>query len=335
MVAYKAAQTPGILARPDTGTTSFLLYGPEAGLVLDRAASLARLLSQRNKPNAEIVRLDERDLADDPDRLTVEVQTISMFAGYKVVWVRIGAQFDVDLMIELIKGGHEAFLIVEASNLRPADKLRKLFESADGAAALPCYGDTARDVVPLIEAEVARRSASITPEAKSMIIALIGSDTALARSEIAKLVLFAGEGAQIDTRHVEAIIADNGDLALDHLAQATADKAADRALRQLDRLGAAGTSAQAGLAALVRHFERLHRVIVEIDAGTPSAHALAGVRPPLSFKQRDALTRHARAWRRGRIQRVIAKLQATIAETRRRPQLERQLTEQLILELCR
>ena len=333
MVAYKAAQTARFLKHPDPKARAFLLYGPDSGLVSDRGAALAKILASGAEPEAEVIRLDERDLAQDPDRLAVEAQTLSMFAGAKVVRVRGGAGLETALA-GLMDAPLEASLVVEAGNLRPTSKLRKLFEVAGHAAALPCYSDAARDLGPLIDEELARWGAAITSDAKAGLTALLGSDMALARSEIAKLALYAGKDRAIEPDDVEAVVGDSSDIALDALAEAVADGSAQQALRHFDRLTAAGTGPQAGLIALGRYFGRLHRVVTALEAGGNSKKVLAGLRPPLSFKQRDALARQANRWNRMALQTAIEAIQSTTAQTRRRPELERALTERALLIIC-
>ncbi len=335
MVAIKAAQTPRLLANPDAAYRAFLLYGPEAGLVSDRAATLVSLLAERFEPKAEIIRLDERDLAEDPDRLAIEVQTVSMFASQKVVRIKTGPRLNVDMLSDLIGVGSDALLVVEAGNLRPTAKLRKVFEASGEAAACACYSDVARDIGPLIDQTFERCGCSVTADARTMLLALVGTDPALARSEVEKVALYAGDGAVVSAQDVETIVVDGAELALDALAQAAADKSSKRALREFDRLTAAGQSPQAGLAALARHFERLHRLIVDINTGTQPARAIAAIRPPVGYSQRDALLRQVRKWSGGDVRQGIIALQSAIAQSRRRPILERQITERALLDLCR
>jgi len=334
MVAFKAAQVQRFLAKPGAQIRAFLLYGPEPGLVADRAAALARALSGRGEPTGEIIRFDERDLAEDPDRLVVEIETLPMFGGEKVVRAKAGPRLDPGRLAELIAAKAPALIVVEAGNLRPTAKLRKVFEEDPAAAALPCYSDAARDMGPLIDAELARRGATITLEAKTTLLALVGSDPAQARAEIEKLALYVGNAQPITPQDVEAVVADGGEIALDALALAAAEGAREETLRALDRIAASGQSLQGGLAALVRHFDRLHLLAAEIEAGTAPARAVAAIRPPLGFKQRDALMRQARRWSRAGAERAILALQAATAEARRRPRLERQIAERLLLDLC-
>ena len=75
MVALKAASFPRLLKSLDPQCRAALVYGPDAGLVAERAAALADAFTGNRKDGTEMVRLDERDLADDPARLDVELAT--------------------------------------------------------------------------------------------------------------------------------------------------------------------------------------------------------------------------------------------------------------------
>src|SRR5262245_4574482 len=163
MVAYKAATVQRFLSAPDPDCRAVLLYGPDAGMVTMRSAALAKKFAGKD---AEIVQLDDRDLAEDRARLEVELRTLPMFASGKVVRIVAGQRLDVPALKELLASPLDATLIVEAGNLRPDSALRKLFESNPRAAALPCYADE-RSLAALIDAEFAAAKVSIDSNAKT------------------------------------------------------------------------------------------------------------------------------------------------------------------------
>ena len=80
MVAYKTGSFRRILEVSRTECRAGLVYGPDAGLVAERAAALADASPASARRQTEIVRLDEKDFAEDPARLEVELRTIPMFA---------------------------------------------------------------------------------------------------------------------------------------------------------------------------------------------------------------------------------------------------------------
>ena len=63
--------------------SAVLFYGTDAGLVSERAGLLARRLAERE--GSEVLRLDDADLENEPARISIELQTVAMFGGRKVV----------------------------------------------------------------------------------------------------------------------------------------------------------------------------------------------------------------------------------------------------------
>ena len=147
MVAIKTHQAEAFLRAVDRLPRAVLLYGSDLGLVLERAAQLAKRLAAQDDPAGEILRFDDTSLEDDPDRLLVEFKTVPMFAGRKILRVSTGRRITAATLKRLLDDGPlEGYLIVEAGNLRPDEALRSLFEKSTTAAAIACFPDEARDL---------------------------------------------------------------------------------------------------------------------------------------------------------------------------------------------
>jgi DNA polymerase-3 subunit delta len=79
MVALRGKDIDSFLARPDPARPIILLYGPDAGLVRERAdALIASGVDDPNDPFS-LVRLDGDDLATEPSRLVDEAMTVPLF----------------------------------------------------------------------------------------------------------------------------------------------------------------------------------------------------------------------------------------------------------------
>jgi DNA polymerase-3 subunit delta len=105
------------------------------------------------------------------------------------------------------------------------------------------------------------------------------------------------------------------------------------ALAECDRSIAAGEDAQAVLAALQRHFLRLHRMRAGLDAGRSMDEVVRGLRPPPHFKQRDALEAQCRGWSAAKLTVALARIAAAAKAARLSPALEQTLAERLLLDL--
>ena len=330
MVALKAASVARFLRSPDPASRAMLVYGPDAGLVSERAAALAKTLAEGLGRDAEVVRLDDRDFGDDPARLEVECRTRSMFASGKVVRVKAGAKLDVAALKVLFSEPFDNPLIVEAGNLRPDSALRKLFEKHAEAAALPCYADE-RGLSELIETELAKSHLSIDRETKAYLMGRLGADQALSRGEVAKLALYAQGGEQVTHDDVAAIVGDASEIALDNFVYAVSAGDAGGALRELNRLAASGTDRTVALGALSRHFTKLYLVATHKGTLEDGAKKL---RPPLHYKRRDMFLEHCRKWGARRLASTLPLIQEAVRRTRRSPDLGPVFGERLLLALA-
>src|SRR6187455_3073641 len=92
MVALRGKDIDTFLARPDPGRPVILLYGPDAGLVRERAdALMASAVDDPNDPFS-LVRLDGDELAAEPSRLVDEAMTVPLFGGRRAIRVRAGSR---------------------------------------------------------------------------------------------------------------------------------------------------------------------------------------------------------------------------------------------------
>jgi DNA polymerase-3 subunit delta len=332
MAAYKSSAVASFLRSPDPSCRAVLLYGPDAGLVAERASALAATFAKRASGSAEMVRLDDRDLAEDPARLEVELRTRPMFATCQVVRVTAGARLDVPSLKALLASPFDSALIVEAGNLRPDSALRKAFESNKSAAALPCYSDE-RNLASLIDTELAEADLRIDGETRRHLMARLGADQALSRSEVAKLALYAkGEGS-VTHDDIDAIVGDAAETALETFVYAASGGDPAEALRELKRLAASGTESQAALIALARHFTRLHKVAAAQTEGGSAEEAVKSLRPRPHFKREPEFLAHCRRLGSARLSHFLPLIQETIRHSRRSPQLEGAFTERLLLAL--
>jgi len=336
MVAIKAHQADKFLKSIDPEIKALLFYGPDVGLVSERARGAAKALSARDGENGEIIRLHDEEISENPDRLAIELNTIPMFGGQKVVHATMGRRMVAPLLGALDEPGKlESFLVVEAGNMKPTDKIRKLFEGEASTAAIACFGDGERDLKGLATAVLGERSISISSDVLEYLIARLGGDRALSRQEIEKLALYADGQADVSIEDVDAVVGDASEQALDKVAFAAALGQSGRALREFDRSVAAGLSPQAVALAVQRHFLRLHRIQMAFaDKGTLKA-AFRMARPPVHFKHEGSFTQQCRNWPVARLARALMLIQAAIRRTRMMPQTERVVSERLLIELTR
>lgn len=336
MAAVKAHQAQAYLAKPEPRHRAVLFFGSDAGLVAERAQALAKTFAARTKPEGEIVRLDDTDLDGDPGRLQVELGTVPMFGGPKIVRAAAGRRINAAALKPLLADDAllEGMLIVEGGNLKPDDALRALFEKSAAAAAIACYTDAAQDLEGLIREVLSEARLGIAPDAREALVNRLGADRALSRGEIEKLALYAQGKPEISLEDVDAIVGDVSELALDRITNAAAFGEGARAVAEYGRAVSSGEGAQTIIAATQRHFQRLHRVRAAMDRGGTLDDALRQMRPPLHFKQKDAFAAQCRLWSADRLGEALGRISAAAKAARLSSALEEPLGERLLMSLA-
>lgn len=332
----RAGQAERFVRSPPANVAAVLLFGTDPGLVSERAGELAKTLAADPKTPGEILRLDETDLSNDPDRLAVELRTMPMFGGRRILRLRAEARLKPELISDLLDGAPLAgVLIVEGGNLKPDSKLRALFVSAANAAAVACYPDDDKSLASLVGEVAAEHKLTIPTDVRDHLVSLLGADRTLSRNELEKLALYAGPGATVTIDDVDAVVGDASELGLDRISHAVAGGSAREALITCDRVVASGESPQSVILALLRHFMRLHMLSAAVDAGKPLDGALRSLRPPLHFKAQPLVQAEVRKWSLPRLANAMSLIQGTAKAARLSSLLERELTEKLIIDLSR
>jgi len=334
MVAHKTGSFQRALKSLGRDCRAALVYGPDAGLVAERASALAETFAGKDKDATEFVRLDERDLADDPARIEIELRTVSMFAKRKVVRVTANPRLDVAALKALLEDLFDGALIIEAGALRPDSALRKLFEGHPTAVAMASYVDEG-SVLDVIDAELGKAGLKIDSDTRAYLTTRLGADQALSRAEVAKLALFSAGNERVSAEDIDEIVGDSAEIAVENFVYEVSGGDAKEAVRQLARLDAAGTEPSIALAALGRHFALLHRIAAAQAAGASIDQVLRSQRPRPNFKRENALIADSRRLGAQRLLEAIPMIHDAVKWSRLNPDLNRALAERLVLALTR
>jgi len=335
MVAIKSHLADKHIHDPLKATHAYLIYGSDEGRISENASLLAKNWSKKYGDGGEIIQIDDRSIADNPDIIAIEIRSVSMFGGFSVIRLALSNRIKPDLMKELIELKPQNLVILEAGNLKPSSAMRKLFEKSKNAAAIPCFPDETRDIAQLIDEELITKGISLSSAARDMLLASLGSDRGVSRQELIKLALYAHEKPRIEVEDIEAIIGDSSQLAYDQLITLIMTGQGSPALSKLDRLLASGLT-NAGLTILLgRHLTRLYKLRVLIEGGRQAKDAVNSLRPPVHFKQRDAMVQQVTRLKLATLKKAIHLVQETVARTRMNSAFERTAVERMILILSK
>lgn len=286
------------LRAPDPGVVAVLLYGPDAGLVRERADALVAAAAEDPADPFRVCELTPADLRDDPTRLVDEAAALPFTGGRRVVRLRdvtdALAPFFARLMEEPVPPG---LVVVEAGDLPARSSLRALFTDSGTAAAIPCYRDEGKALSEVIAATLREAGLSVARDALEYLTANLGGDRALTRRELEKLVLYkAGGDGTVTLDDALACVGDTAARGLDDLVFDVADGSVTALERDLERQLAEGDSPVSILRAAARHFLRLHAAAGAVARGETPERAMAMLRPPVFSRSAERFRRQLARW---------------------------------------
>jgi DNA polymerase-3 subunit delta len=134
-VKFKSNQVDPFIARPRPDVATVLLFGPDSGLVSERAKKLALKVVPALDDPFQVSELDPDLLEREPARLVEEAQAFCLMGGRRLIRVRNADDRATAACRQLLALDDQAgFVLLEAGELAAGSKLRRLVEAAPKAA---------------------------------------------------------------------------------------------------------------------------------------------------------------------------------------------------------
>jgi DNA polymerase-3 subunit delta len=335
VVALRGRDADAFLARPDSGRPIILLYGPDAGLVRERADALMASAVDDPSDPFSLVRMDGDDLAAEPSRLVEEAMTVPLFGGRRAIRVRAGSKnfaSGVDTLAD--SPLKDCRVVIEAGDLRPESPLRKACERARTAVAIGCYPDGERDIAKLIDDELRISNLRIAADARTSLAALLGGDRQASRNELRKLALYAHGTGEVTLDDVMAVVADASELKLDPIVDGAF--AGNSALVEVEFTKAmtAGTYPGVIMSAAQRQAALLHRASLAVADGAPASAVVESGFPRLHFSRKAVVEAALRNLSPARLVLIIDQLAIAALEMRKQSALAAVIAQRALLSIA-
>jgi len=335
VVALRGKEIDAFLARPDPGRPIILLYGPDAGLVRERADTLlASAVDDLNDPFS-LVRLDGDELSAEPSRLVDEAMTVPLFGGRRAIRVRAGSRnfaSGVETLADLpLK---DCRIVIEAGELRPESPLRKTCERAKTAVAIACYPDGERDLAKLIDDELRLSNLRIAAEARATLTALLGGDRQASRNELKKLALYSHGKNEVTLDDVMAVVADASELKIDPIVDGAFAGKPELVEAEFAKAMVAGIYPGMIISAAQRQAAWLHKSALAIAEGTPISTLLDSGFPRLHFSRKANVETALRQFNATRLSSIIDQLASAALEMRKQAPLAAVIAQRALLSIA-
>jgi len=313
--------TGGRVARfldaPPDNLIGVLFFGPDRGLVKERAQAIISKWSNNPDDAFSSTVLTSDDLQSDPAKLAGEMVTLSIFGNTHLVRLRLDHERPGATISKLIREFDSrpetvaANLVIEAGDMTPRSAIRKAFEAAVHFAAIGCYPDTLSDIANLIRQELNAVNISIKPNALNLWVPRLEGDRAMARSEIEKMISYKGagleSGAVVTPEDIR--IASAGALAgsLDDIVLSVMSGRVQDADSLIQRAFMTKIQSAIILRALQRHIQKLLEAKTLVSSGQTARGAMKSLRPPVFPMQERMFLAQLNRWPERALAQVLSR----------------------------
>ncbi|TVR83752.1 MAG: DNA polymerase III subunit delta [Rhodospirillales bacterium] len=302
-----AARIEGFLDRPDPAKAAALVFGPDYGLVRERADRLVNAVAAAEDPFCR-TELPAAALRADPSRLADEAAAYSFSGGRRVVRVRDATDAIAPTFSNwLATNPAGALVVAEGGELTKRSSLRTAFEKADNAVAIACYGDDPGAVEATARAMLAAHDLVPDADALALLTARLGNDHGVTRRELEKLVVYMGGPGRVGVEDVQSAVGDATAASLHTVIEAAClgDSASlETAFQRLVAEGAVGPPSV--VRAVGRHLMRLLHAQGLMQAGMPADKALMSLRPPVFRAEQAGFRQQMALWPRHRLGQALS-----------------------------
>ncbi|MCO6188013.1 DNA polymerase III subunit delta [Rhizobium sp. L1K21] len=337
MTELKSHDFDRLLASSASLPRILLFFGPDLGLVSERAQKSATRTGVPLDDPFAVVHLTANDLTSDTGRLVDEANSIGLFGGEKLIWIK-GAANEKQLLdglnILCEDLPNSTWIIIEAADLKKNAALRKLAATQRNITSVPCYADDTKALNTLLDEILQQFQLRISSAARSILLSQLGGDRKASRNEIEKLALYCLNEDVIEEHHVTAIIGDASGLSVDDAVNAVLSGDKSGLLHAVRKISASKTPIFLVLQGVLRQFQMIDSIRAEMDEGhmAPPA-ALAKYARGLHFKKRPIIERALSTWPAASVKRELERLQSCILQSRQNASIEESVALQLLLSI--
>jgi DNA polymerase-3 subunit delta len=319
-------QIDSFIKTPDKAVRAILVYGPDHGLVKERAKSLAlTIVSDINDP-FNVSHLTGEIFEKDVSRFLDEVNAQSLMGGQRIVRITdLHDKSNEKKLTALLKDwlktspNDNTLVVIEAGELGKSDTLRKLCEDQPNAAAIPCYLADDRDLAQAIRQMISKQDKSIDNDAILFLQQTLKGDRSILLAEIEKLCLYVGYSqTNITLADAQANSGDTGETNLDDLIYAVFEKNAHKALSTYRKLVSEGIEQIIIQRSLQNHVRRLHQVKINIEEnGLSYETASKKLYPPVFYKFEDSFRGQVQKFSSAYLRKLLVRLNELEAESKK------------------
>ncbi len=289
-----------------------VVYGKDASVIKSRFNAISKAIVSDLSDQFLVCDLSKERLSGDKGALADEFYAFSMFGGRKLIMIKDAETLAGAALKELLKEEESVkksdnFILVQAGDLEPRNALRKLAESSDLLAALPCYEDSDVITKKLIEQQLKRNGMIPSYDLVAKLFDLLGKNRQIIALEIEKLGLYLN-GEELNEEAIDAVIRPQSETVFEEFAANFAAKNFEKSAKNIDDLLENGFESIMAVRFLSNYVQKLYSAKISIEKkGVNFEDAVKEQR--LFFKAQNDFKNHLRSSDLATLQRWLLEIQ--------------------------
>lgn len=315
-------------------TAFILIYGVDNGLVREHSQHIKQQYLGTDFETSQLIYLSTTILKEKPNRLQEEAFSIPLFGDNKKLIILENAKDSLTSLLKeyLTKPDESTLIIAQADELPPSSSLRKFSESApNNVYAIACYKDSQETISNNIQNTLANQGYKITNDALNLLTSYLGNDRAITNNEVEKIMLYTAQHKQIEIKHVEIMVANNSDIAIDKLIYSLFLKQPPKFYPLLESL-INDFSPIMILRSIINHTLRLLYVQDELLQGNNYDNIISSLKPPLFFMNKAPFKQQVYSWQTHKLEKLLDELNTLELQTKARVSIAPLLLKNFILK---
>ncbi len=337
MAQIKVANVDHYITNPDKSIPLTLLYGPDQGLVSERAQLLAAKLNPNADEPLSVSRYEAEMLASDPGKLSDDAYSFSMFGDNKLIHISGTTRKNLLVAFKPILENppQKCWIIYEGGDIKRDSALRKFLEKSVSAITLPCFQDNSAALEQLIREEITSNNLSIDTDTKNYLKSLLGEDRRASRNELKKLALFALGENSINREQITNLLGNVSTVVNEDIVDAACLGQTDFLRSKLNQLFEAGGAPDMLVWATLRHLQILHYFKATMNGSNAQPSSIiANARPPIHFSRKNKVIASLQKWSLSKLEIAMVRLNKAFYETRSNSNLAKSIAATTLLAIA-
>ncbi len=285
-----------------TALDLFLVYGENEGQKKELIPDIL------NNFESVIDKYDEKDVLDNQHEIISSLLNKSFFEEKKTIIILRSSDKLLSFVEEIIeKRLTDTKIILLSDRLDKKSSIRNFFEKSKMAVCIPVYSDDHRTLSKIAIDNFREKQISISQECINIIVEKCSGDRNNLKKELDKIMSYLDKSKKISSEEVYKIVNLSENYEVSELVDNCLCKNLKQTIKILNDNNYSGEDCILIIRTLIQKTKRLRNVLNEYEKTQNLEQVISEYRPPIFWKDKNAVKRQAKVWDLSKIDQLAFK----------------------------